>query len=273
MFDKDASIYTKSGPRVDPGKVGAFRVKKVPFSHIDSFHIRYHRRELPFKIQQTSVGMKLVWTQPEANLDMERLLPVFFNGIRHYDKPGEPAYRDIARQGVVGLLEVARNRPNFSIVPYIPLIIPPIREALATRDISILAIVLRSLQEVCKADVNAGRALVPFYRIILPTFNMFTYKRENLGDHIDYGQRMTDGVSLKPTLSNGKVDSGGHEAGHDIAALITDTLECLERHGGPNAFKMIKSNIPCYESCVHVVPCAPVPAPVPQKVYARMERF
>ena len=36
-----------------------------------------------------------------------------------------------------------------------------------------------------------GRALVPFYRIILPTFNMFTYKRENLGDHIDYGQRMT----------------------------------------------------------------------------------
>lgn len=62
-----------------------------------------------------------------------------------------------------------------------------------------------------------GEALVPYYRQILPVFNMFKNKRcininnvVNLGDKIDYGQRKNENLS----------------------DLIQDTLEILERHGG-----------------------------------------
>ena len=62
-----------------------------------------------------------------------------------------------------------------------------------------------------------GQALVPYYRQILPVFNMFKNKRcnfivilVNIGDKIDYGQRKNQNLS----------------------DLIQETLEVLEKHGG-----------------------------------------
>ncbi len=55
-----------------------------------------------------------------------------------------------------------------------------------------------------------GEALVPYYRQILPVFNMFKNKRLNLGDKIDYSQRKNENLS----------------------DLIQETLEILEKHGG-----------------------------------------
>lgn len=47
-----------------------------------------------------------------------------------------------------------------------------------------------------------GEALVPYYRQILPIFNMFKNKRciffddlVNIGDKIDYGQRKNENLS------------------------------------------------------------------------------
>lgn len=40
-----------------------------------------------------------------------------------------------------------------------------------------------------------GEALVPYYRQILPVFNMFKNKRLNIGDKIDYGQRKNGNLS------------------------------------------------------------------------------
>lgn len=47
-----------------------------------------------------------------------------------------------------------------------------------------------------------GEALVPYYRQILPVFNMFKNKRStvnfnivNIGDKIDYGQRKNENLS------------------------------------------------------------------------------
>jgi hypothetical protein len=51
----------------------------------------------------------------------------------------------------------------------------------------------------------------------------------NLNDGIEYGQ------SKKQNLGD----------------LIAETLEVLERHGGPDAFINIKYMIPTYESCLH----------------------
>ncbi len=51
----------------------------------------------------------------------------------------------------------------------------------------------------------------------------------NISDGIEYGQRKK----------------------HNLGDLIAETLEMLERHGGPDAFINIKYMIPTYESCLH----------------------
>jgi hypothetical protein len=263
-FDKDASVYKKQTS--EPSKAGVFKVKTVPYQHVHSFPVRYQRGELPFNIAHNSGGNMVQWNIDEDKIDIERLLPIFFNGIRNYDKPGEPAYRDLARQGVLKLCKAARNRAGFSLVPHIPRMIPPLREALNTRDPAIVAIACRSIQAVCRSDVNSGRALIPFYRQILPILNIFTYNRMNIGDGIDYGQRLADS-SIKRTL-----DSHGFDSGHDIAQVVQETLEVMERTGGPQAFNYLKTNIPAYESCVHVVPCAPVPQAQAKQAFEQMDR-
>ena len=70
--------------------------------------------------------------------------------------------------------------------------------------------------------------LVPYYRQILPVFNLFCTKHVNLGDQMDYGQRK----------------------GNNLAELIEETLQLFEKFGGPDAFINIKYMVPTYQSCV-----------------------
>ena len=63
-----------------------------------------------------------------------------------------------------------------------------------------------------------GQALVPYYRQLLPIFNMFKNNNLNSGDGIDYHQRYQE----------------------NVGDLIQDTLEVLEKRGGPDAFINIK---------------------------------
>jgi hypothetical protein len=87
---------------------------------------------------------------------------------------------------------------------------------------------LRKLQLLVKCSNDIGEALVAYYRQLLPVLNMFKNKRLNLGDQIDYGQQRQD----------------------NLADLISETLELLERTGGEDAFINIKYMVPTYESCV-----------------------
>lgn len=73
-----------------------------------------------------------------------------------------------------------------------------------------------------------GEAMVPYYRQILPIFNIYKNKNNNLGDNIDYSQRKR----------------------HNLSDLIQETLELFEQTGGEDAFINIKYMIPTYESCV-----------------------
>uniref|UniRef100_A0A0K6SAF4 Uncharacterized protein n=1 Tax=Chromera velia CCMP2878 TaxID=1169474 RepID=A0A0K6SAF4_9ALVE len=73
-----------------------------------------------------------------------------------------------------------------------------------------------------------GEALVPYYRQILPIFNLYKNCNKNVGDFIDYGQRKR----------------------LNLGELIEETLELFEIHGGEDAFINIKYMIPTYESCV-----------------------
>lgn len=55
-----------------------------------------------------------------------------------------------------------------------------------------------------------GEALVPYYRQILPIFNLFRNSNVSIGDHIEYSQRKR----------------------LNLGDLITETLELFEQTGG-----------------------------------------
>jgi len=114
------------------------------------------------------------------------------------------------------------------VLPVIPQLIIPIKTALNTRDSEVIGITLKILQALVTCSDTVGEALVPYYRQILPIFNLYKTKNMNLGDKIEYGQRK--GVIL--------------------GDLIQQTLEMFEMHGGEDAFINIKYMIPTYESCV-----------------------
>jgi hypothetical protein len=84
------------------------------------------------------------------------------------------------------------------------------------------------LQALVTCSDTIGEALVPYYRQILPVFNLYKLSNLNIGDKIQYDQRK----SLV------------------LGDLIQQTLEMFETHGGEDAFINIKYMIPTYESCV-----------------------
>lgn len=77
-----------------------------------------------------------------------------------------------------------------------------------------------------KGSTSIGEALVPYFRQLLPTLNIFKSLNLNLSDRFDYAQRK------KLCLGD----------------LIEETLAILEQHGGPDSFVNIKYMVPTYES-------------------------
>ncbi|CAF3335876.1 unnamed protein product [Rotaria sp. Silwood1] len=112
------------------------------------------------------------------------------------------------------------------ILPVIPQLIVPIKNALNTRNHKVICTTLKILQQLVMSADMIGEALVPYYRQILPIFNLFKNWNSNLGDGIEYGQQRRE----------------------NIGDLINETLEAFERHGGEDAFINIKYMIPTYES-------------------------
>ncbi|NXU16600.1 PACRG protein, partial [Pardalotus punctatus] len=153
------------------------------------------------------------------NLDYHHFLPLFFDGLCETKFP----YEFFARQGVHDLLEHGGDK----ILPVVPHLITPIRNALNLRNRQILCTTLKILQHLVVSAEMVGEALVPYYRQILPVLNIFKNMNVNLGDGIDYGQRKRE----------------------NIGDLIEETLELFERYGGEHAYKNIKYMIPTYSSC------------------------
>ena len=65
----------------------------------------------------------------------------------------------------------------------------PIKTALNTRDPEIIGITMKVIQRLVTCADSIGEALVPYYRQILPIFNLFKMKNRNTLDKIDYQQR------------------------------------------------------------------------------------
>jgi len=200
-----------------PPKAGAVNRRPVAQSEFRKF---YDRGDLPIQIFHGAVGGKIAWKVDVEKLDYHHYLPIFFDGLREKEDP----YRFLAVQGTYDMLDKGGSK----ILPVVPQLIIPIKTALNTRDPELMCTMLKVIQALVLSGEMIGEALVPYYRQILPVFNIFKQKHLNLGDKTDYSQRKR--------LNQGE--------------LIDETLEILERHGGEDAFINIKYMIPTYESCL-----------------------
>jgi hypothetical protein len=196
---------------------GAFKKRPIPPTEFRRF---YERGDLPIAVQHRATGNKIDWKVDIEKLDYHHYLPIFFDGLREKDDP----YKFLSTQGCFDLLEKGGSK----ILPTIPQLIIPIKTALNTRDAEIIVCLLKVLQQLVVSGELIGEALVPYYRQILPVFNLFKAKNNNGGDQIEYGQR-------KRAV---------------MGDLIEETLQLFEIHGGEDAFINIKYMIPTYESCV-----------------------
>ncbi|XP_075974427.1 parkin coregulated gene protein homolog [Anticarsia gemmatalis] len=180
----------------------------------------YQRGEFPVCIEFTNFGKKLAWKVPVEKLDFHHYLPMFFDGLAEASYP----FSFIVEKGINDLV----TKGSYKVLPVVPQLIIPIKNALATKRPKVLCHALKCIQMLVTGCDRVGEALVPYYRQILPTLNLFKDKNCNLGEGIDH------------TTTRGE----------NVADLIEETLQILERYGGPDAFINIKYMIPTYESCV-----------------------
>mmetsp|Transcript_16711 Transcript_16711/g.36626 ORF Transcript_16711/g.36626 Transcript_16711/m.36626 type:complete len:325 (-) Transcript_16711:192-1166(-) len=202
---------------VEPPKAGAFARRRIEGSELRKF---YDRNDLPIQVQHTGTANRILWKVDIEKLDYHHYLPIFFDGLREKDDP----YRFLAVEGAHNMLDKGGSK----ILPVVPQLIIPIKTALNTRDVEVVATTLKVLQKLVLSGELIGEALVPYYRQMLPVFNLFKGSAKNTGDQMDYGQRKR----------------------MNLGELIDETLEIFEVHGGEDAFINIKYMIPTYESCI-----------------------
>lgn len=200
-----------------PPMAGAFKRRNIEPSEFRRF---YDRNDLPIQIMHTGTQNRIAWKVDVEKLDYHHYLPIFFDGLREKEEP----YRFFAVEGVYNLLEKGGSK----ILPVVPQLIIPIKKALNTRDGEVMVTTMKVLQTLVLSAEMVGEALVPYYRQILPVLNIFKSATKSTFDQMDYGQRKR----------------------MDLGALIDETLEILETHGGEDAFINIKYMVPTYESAV-----------------------
>ena len=74
-----------------------------------------------------------------------------------------------------------------NIVKIIPQLILPLKTALNTRDVDIIAVAKKVIQKLVMSSDLACEALVPYYRQLLPIFNLYRNHNVNIGDYFEYG--------------------------------------------------------------------------------------
>ncbi|XP_034749608.1 parkin coregulated gene protein homolog [Etheostoma cragini] len=206
-----------------PPTAGAFRERSIKPTTFRKF---FDRGLFPTTLKHDAKGNRIKWQVEIETLDYHHYLPLFFDGLRETVYP----YEFFGRQGTHDMLE--HGGPK--ILPVIPQLIMPIKNALNTRNRQVICTTLKVLQHLVLSGDMVGEALVPYYRQILPIFNIFKNMNINSGDGIEYGQQ-------------NRVNIGD---------LIKETLELFELHGGVHAYINIKYMVPTYELMGSIQPSA-----------------
>ncbi|XP_005925703.1 parkin coregulated gene protein isoform X2 [Haplochromis burtoni] len=134
-----------------------------------TFRKYYERGELPIAVKHENRGNSIAWKVDVETLDYHHYLPLFFDGLTETAFP----YELFARQGIHDMLD--RGGPK--ILPVIPQLIMPIRNALNTRNHQVMCTTVKVLQHLVMSADKVGEALVPYFRQILTVFNLFKNKR------------------------------------------------------------------------------------------------
>merc|ERR1711865_338130 len=181
----------------------------------------YERGDLPIQIDHKACENGLQWKIEIENLDYHHYLPLFFSGLREIEAP----YNFIALEGIKNMIKDISQTGK--VLPVLPQLIMPIKDALNTRDHQVMLKVFSTLKWLAGCEEFTGQALVPYYRQILPILNIFIQKNNNMGDQIDYSQRKAGNVGTE----------------------INELLNVLEEQGGEDSFINIKYLVPTYQSC------------------------
>merc|ERR1719261_486702 len=152
-----------------PPRAGATQRRAIEATEFRRF---YDRDDLPVQIQHGGTGNSIFWKVDIEKLDYHHYLPIFIDGLREKEDP----YRFLAVQGVYDMLDKGGSK----ILPVVPQLIIPIKTALNTRDHEVISTVLKVLQGLVLSGEMIGEALVPYYRQILPIFNIFKNKNLNI---------------------------------------------------------------------------------------------
>ncbi|XP_073340404.1 parkin coregulated gene protein [Pagrus major] len=205
---------------VGPPPTGVFQERPVKPTTFRKF---YDRGDLPIYLVH-GTRPTITWKVDIETLDYNHYLPLFFDGLSETAHP----YAFLARQGAQELLDHGGDK----IIPVIPQLIVPIRNALNTRNHQVMCTTMKVLQHLVKSGDKVGEALVPYFRQILHIFDLFKDKK---------------------TKPSGVIRSHLQKP-ENIGELIPETLELLERTGGNDAFVHIKIMVPTYQSCVAYSP-------------------
>lgn len=187
------------------------------------FREQYDRGVIPVKVLHNGSINKIQWTTQPDSLDLKSVFPVFIDGLREKVDP----YRLLA---VLGSFDIVEKCATDKLVETIPLIIQPLKMALNTRDLDIIAVCLKFVLKLLTTHPEVGKYLVPYYRQLLPMLNILKTLNCNLGHRMEYNQRK----------------------GLNVGDLITEALNLMETTGGDDAFINIKYMVPTYESCVYL---------------------
>ncbi|XP_061284487.1 parkin coregulated gene protein isoform X4 [Bos javanicus] len=148
-----------------PPSAGAFKERPTKPTAFRKF---YERGDFPIALEHDSKGNKIAWKVEIEKLDYHHYLPLFFDGLCEMTFP----YEFFARQGIHDMLEHGGNK----ILPVIPQLIIPIKNALNLRNRQVICVTLKVLQHLVVSAEMVGEALVPYYRQILPILNIFKNK-------------------------------------------------------------------------------------------------
>ncbi|XP_072404226.1 parkin coregulated gene protein isoform X2 [Chiloscyllium punctatum] len=147
---------------VGPQVAGAFKERQIKPTAFRKF---YKRGDFPIAMEHDTKGNRIAWKVEIEKLDYHHYLPLFFDGLCETTHP----YELFARQGVHDLLEHGATK----VLPVIPQLIIPIKNALNTRNKQVICTTLKILQHLVVSGDMVGEALVPYYRQILPILNIF----------------------------------------------------------------------------------------------------
>ncbi|NXA83411.1 PACRG protein, partial [Thryothorus ludovicianus] len=159
------------------GPPPAGSVKQRPAKRT-AFRKFYDRGDFPIAVQHETVGNKIAWKVEIEKLDYHYFLPLFFDGLCETEFP----YEFFARQGIHDMLEHGGNK----ILPVVPQLIIPIKNALNLRNRQILCTTLKVIQHLVVSAEMVGEALVPYYRQILPVLSIFKHMNVELGNGLEH---------------------------------------------------------------------------------------